>query len=130
MIMSLDKAISHGKEHRKPYHGAKACDKTCRNHGSDDWAKNNRLNRSNRLIEKSNQELKEMKKVESKTCTITLDVKQAGNLLSVIVTSKERHRNLLDVVELLEKFVKDNNPDKYDNVCLKEFIESQNRRIW
>jgi hypothetical protein len=128
--MSLDKAIEHNKERRKPYRGAKACDKTCRNHGSDDWAKNNRLSRSNRLIEKSNQELKEMKKVESKTCTITLDVEQAGNLLSVIVTSKERHRNLLNVVELLERFVKDNDPDKYDNVCLKEFVESQNRRIW
>lgn len=128
--MSLDKAISHGKEHRKLYRGAKACDKSCRNHGSDDWAKNNRLNRTNRLIEKSNQELKEMKKVENKTCTITLDVAQAGNLLSVIVTSKERHRNLLNVVELLERFVKDNDPDKYDDVCLKEFVESQNRRIW
>jgi len=32
--MSLDKAIQHGKEHRKPYHGAKAIDQTCRNHGS------------------------------------------------------------------------------------------------
>ena len=128
--MGLDKGIEHNKEHRKHYHGAKACDKTCRNHGSDDWAKNNRLNRTNRLIEKSNQELKEMKKVESKTCTVTLDVEQAGNLLSVIVTSKERHRNLLNVVELLERFVKDNDPDKYDNVCLKEFVESQNRRIW
>ena len=31
--MSLDKAIEHGKEHRKPYRGAKAVDKTCRNHG-------------------------------------------------------------------------------------------------
>ena len=130
MIMSLDKAISHGKEYRKQYRGAKACDKSCRNHGSDDWAKNNRLNRTNRLIEKSNQELREMKKIENKNCTITLDVKQAGNLLSVIVTSKERHRNLLDVVELLESFVKDNDGDKYDNICLKEFVESQNRRIW
>lgn len=35
--MSLDKAIAHGKEHRKPYRGAKAVDKTCRNHGSDPW---------------------------------------------------------------------------------------------
>lgn len=128
--MSLDKAISSGKEHRKPYRGAKACDKTCRNHGSDDWAKSNRLNRSNRLIEKSNQELKEMGVTENETCTITLDVKQAGNLLSVIVTSKERHQNLLSVVELLESFVKDNDADKYDNICLKEFVESQNRRIW
>lgn len=128
--MGLDKAIEHHKEKREPYRGAKACDRSCRNHGSDDWAKNNRLNRTNRLIEKSNQELKEMKKAENKTCTITLDVEQAGNLLSVIVTSRERHRNLLNVVELLERFVKDNDPDKYDNVCLKEFVESQNRRIW
>ena len=35
--MSLYKAIEHGKEHRKPYHGAKAVDKTCRNHGDDPW---------------------------------------------------------------------------------------------
>lgn len=41
--MSLDKAISYGKEHRKPYHGAKAVDSTCRNHGSCDYCKNNRL---------------------------------------------------------------------------------------
>lgn len=32
--MSLDKAIEHGKERRKPYRGAKATDVTCRNHGS------------------------------------------------------------------------------------------------
>ena len=32
--MSLDKAIAHGKEKRKPYRKAKAVDATCRNHGS------------------------------------------------------------------------------------------------
>lgn len=31
--MSLNKAIEHGKERRKPYRGAKAVDVTCRNHG-------------------------------------------------------------------------------------------------
>lgn len=31
--MSLDKAILHGKEKRKPYRGAKAIDPMCRNHG-------------------------------------------------------------------------------------------------
>lgn len=41
--MSLDKAIEHGKEHRKPYHKAKAIDRTCRNHGSCPWCKQNRL---------------------------------------------------------------------------------------
>ena len=43
--MSLDKAIEHGKEKRKPYRGAKAIDYTCRNHGSCDWCKGNRLHK-------------------------------------------------------------------------------------
>ena len=128
--MSLDKGIEHGKEHRKQYKGAKAVFKSCRNHGDCYYCKDNRLYRSNKFIEKSNQELKEMKKVDNKTCSVTLDVKQAGNLLSVIVTSRERHENLLNVVTLLENFVKENDADKYDNVCLKEFVESQNRRDW
>ena len=40
--MSLDKAIAHGKEHRKPYRGSKAIDCTCRNHGSCPWCESNR----------------------------------------------------------------------------------------
>lgn len=40
--MSLDKAIAHGKEHRKPYRGAKAIDGTCRNHGGCPWCEGNR----------------------------------------------------------------------------------------
>lgn len=37
MTMSLDKAIRYGKEHRKPYRGAKAVDPSCRNHGTCPW---------------------------------------------------------------------------------------------
>lgn len=44
-MMSLDKAIAHGKEKRKPYRGAKAIDKTCRNHGSCAWCRENRLHK-------------------------------------------------------------------------------------
>ena len=40
--MSLDKAIQHGKEHRKPYRGSKAIDATCRNHGGCPWCEENR----------------------------------------------------------------------------------------
>lgn len=40
--MSLDKAIEHGKERRKPYRGAKAVDPTCRNHGSCPFCEENR----------------------------------------------------------------------------------------
>lgn len=41
--MSLDKAIEHGKEHRKRYRGGKAFDCTCRNHGGCDWCRENRM---------------------------------------------------------------------------------------
>lgn len=41
--MSLDKAISHGKEHRKQYRGAKYYSSYCRNHGSCDRCKFDRL---------------------------------------------------------------------------------------
>ena len=40
--MSLDKAIEHGKEKRKPYIGAKSIAYSCRNHGSCKWCENNR----------------------------------------------------------------------------------------
>ena len=40
--MSLDKAIRHGKEKRRPYIKAKAVDATCRNHGSCTWCERNR----------------------------------------------------------------------------------------
>jgi hypothetical protein len=40
--MSLDKAIQHKKEKRKPYRGSKAIDCTCRNHGSCSYCENNR----------------------------------------------------------------------------------------
>jgi hypothetical protein len=40
--MSLEKAIAHGKEHRKLYRGSKAFDHTCRNHGSCSYCESNR----------------------------------------------------------------------------------------
>lgn len=58
--MSLDKAIEHGKEKRKPYRGCRAIDPSCRNHGSCEWCKGGRLYRSNRLIEKCEQHTREI----------------------------------------------------------------------
>jgi hypothetical protein len=57
--MSLDKAIEHGKEKRKPYIGAKARDCTCRNHGSCEWCRGNRLHQQIRADEVSRQELED-----------------------------------------------------------------------
>jgi len=49
--MGLEKAIEFGKEHRKPYRGAKAISGSCRNNGNHGhgpgnecpWCKDNRL---------------------------------------------------------------------------------------
>ena len=51
--MSLDKAIEHKKEHRKPYY--KFCeqiDKSCRCHGGCDRCFNNRMYQKKKEIEK------------------------------------------------------------------------------
>ena len=37
-----NKAIEHNKEKRRPYRGAKAIDRTCRNHGTCRWCMENR----------------------------------------------------------------------------------------
>ena len=42
----LDKAIEHGKEHRQPYRKSKRFDRSCRNHGSCPYCRDNRLARS------------------------------------------------------------------------------------
>lgn len=47
--MSLDKAIKHGKEKRKKYYGAKACDPWCRNHGNCWICRRNRFHK--RMVE-------------------------------------------------------------------------------
>lgn len=57
--MSLDKAILHGKEHRKPYRGGKAVANSCRNGGDCSFCKGNRLHRHDKKLEKAKSQLKE-----------------------------------------------------------------------
>ncbi|MHA1558872.1 MAG: hypothetical protein ACTSXG_03605 [Alphaproteobacteria bacterium] len=57
--MSLDKAIKHGKEKRKPYKGSKAFDQTCRNHGSCGWCRLNRLHTNKKRKEIANEKIGE-----------------------------------------------------------------------
>ena len=49
--MSLDKAINHGKEHRKPYHRAKSVDSRCCNRGACHWCRDNRMHKHNRRMQ-------------------------------------------------------------------------------
>ncbi len=58
--MALDKAIQHGKEHRKPYTGSKLIDKTCRNHGGCPWCEENRKYKNIKRLQKTLDKLKEM----------------------------------------------------------------------
>lgn len=61
--MSLDKAIEHGKEHRKQYGTqgdyGKSVDKHCRNHGDCPYCKGNRLYSTKKREEKADYKEKE-----------------------------------------------------------------------
>lgn len=48
----LEKAIKYGKEKRKEYYGSKAIYCSCRNHGSCEYCRNNRLHQFKNEIEK------------------------------------------------------------------------------
>lgn len=55
----LDKAIKYNKEHRKPYRGSKAIDCSCRNHGSCEFCKGNRLYKNLKREQKMLDKLRE-----------------------------------------------------------------------
>ncbi len=58
--MALDKAIAHGKEKRKEYRGAKAIDRTCRNHGTCPYCTANRLYKNKKRLQIALDKLTEM----------------------------------------------------------------------
>lgn len=57
--MGLEKAIKHGKEHRKSCYGAKAVDQTYRNHGSCPWCMGNRLYHRRKLEQAASDSVKD-----------------------------------------------------------------------
>lgn len=59
--MGLEKAIQYGKEKRRPYKGAKAVDCSCRNHGTCEWCRQNRMYKTIRDLIRTKQELDENK---------------------------------------------------------------------
>lgn len=60
----LDKAIMSGKEWRKPYRGAKAVDRTCRNHGACEFCKANRLYATRKAQMRFERKLKDFEEEE------------------------------------------------------------------
>ena len=61
--MGLEKAIEHGKGHRKQYRGSKQFDSFCRNHKGCPWCEGNRMysnkKRENEFKAKLNEGLSE-----------------------------------------------------------------------
>ena len=60
----LDKAIEHGKEHRRKYRGAKSVDRTCRNHGTCKWCAGNRTINSRRKQEAAETDMHDQEDAE------------------------------------------------------------------
>ena len=60
--MTLDKAINHKKEHRKQYHGSKAVDKSCRNHGGCPYCEENRRHKNDKRKEAQDDRVNEYEK--------------------------------------------------------------------
>lgn len=65
---------------------------------------------------------KTQSKSDAKEITLILNVEQAGDLLSSMVTSTERHKCLLEVFGELEKFVKKYDKNKHEVILMKHFI--------
>lgn len=59
--MFKEKYFNKDKENRKPYRGAKAVDKSCHNHGSDNWSIQDRLYQSLKNIERTDHDLKDLR---------------------------------------------------------------------
>lgn len=55
---------------------------------------------------------------------IALDKEQRACLLDVIVCSKRKYECLLPVIEELEKLVREEDPERYETICLKCFVVS------
>lgn len=54
--MGLEKAIKYHKEKRKPFKGAKAVSRPCRNHGGCSYCEEGRLHNSEKRKEKAKYE--------------------------------------------------------------------------
>lgn len=59
--MFKEEYFNKDKENRKSYRGAKSVDKSCRNHGSDDWSVRDRLHQALKNIERTNHDLKDLR---------------------------------------------------------------------
>lgn len=87
--MSLDKAIEHGKEHRKPYRKAQAVDTHCRCHGPCKWCMSNRTIQSQKELARTKETLEADGTLILET---SFDATKVGRVL--VCNTKEKIGNL------------------------------------
>lgn len=77
--MSLDKAIKHGKEKRRPYRRAKAVDSSCRNHGGCPYCESGRQHATKKRKISADEEIREIQPImgELKRTKLLKDVTAA-----------------------------------------------------
>lgn len=61
--MSLEKAIAHGKEKRKPYYDSRRFDPTCRARKGCPYCEGNRMHQTHRAATIADEEIKEYDEV-------------------------------------------------------------------
>lgn len=72
--MSLDKAIKHNKEKRKPYLDSRRFDYSCRNHGSCAWCEHTRTFERKRKAFSAQNEIDEYYKDQPEYTSDCLDL--------------------------------------------------------
>jgi hypothetical protein len=65
--MSLEKAIKHGKEKRKPYYRSGKFDPTCRPNGGCPWCQNNRAHKKRKKEGACQAQLKDYNQAEDES---------------------------------------------------------------
>ena len=88
--MSLEKAIEHHKERRKPYRGSKRWDHNCRNHGSCSYCEDNRTIQSQREMEDVTEQEDEFRKYKC------VDEMVSGNMTDGKAVTVEEWNAMVD----------------------------------
>jgi len=108
--MSLNKAIKYGKEHRteygtkgQPY--AKAVDPMCRNHKGCKWCEDNRTYHNRKQIQKTNEQLEEMKNYSD----LPKEIKLQDDIDSLLYTNMKLENRIDKAIEHLYKRNEQNN---------------------
>lgn len=115
--MSLDKAVEHGKEKRKPYkyksNYAKSVNYHCRNHGSCTYCQRNRIYNTRKRLIKTKFDMEEWKEQQ-------MNLEDAKKVLDILIRNDHNFLGK-DGVEALKTIKEELNRDIGDLEKWKNF---------